>query len=90
MLMALCLSCFPPSPRLYPYLLCYVTTHGYEEYKAYCQHRLLQCYGRQARQFAPSMLEWAAARKAAPMAIEARCAVGLGGGGGVENYQPLP
>lgn len=29
-LMALCLSCFPPSERLYPYLLCYISQHGFE------------------------------------------------------------
>ena len=30
-LMAHCLSCFPPSDRLYPYPLHYVTRHGFEE-----------------------------------------------------------
>lgn len=69
LLMTICLSCFPPSDRLYPYLLCYITAHGYEEFKAYCQRKLLRLFGRQARHNPPTMLEWNAARKTASMAI---------------------
>lgn len=68
-LMALCLSCFSPSDKLYPYLLCHVTAHAYETYKPYCQAKLLQAYGREARLHAPCQMEWQAAASCAPMAI---------------------
>ena len=81
--MAMCLSAFPPSNRLYPYLLCYVTQHGFESYKGFCQRKLLQSYGRQARNHAPCMLEWKTARKTATMASEIRCY------DGVSKYIPV-
>lgn len=63
-------SCFAPSDKLYPYLLCHVTAHGYGNFKSYCQAKLLQAYGRQARKHAPCHLEWQAAGACAPMAID--------------------
>ena len=68
-LLSLCLGCFAPSEKLYPYLLCHVTAHAYEKYKGYCQAKLLMSYERQARQFPPSLLEWECASTCSPMAI---------------------
>lgn len=83
LLMAMCLSAFPPSHKLYPYLLCYVTQHGLENYKGYCQRKLLMAFGRQARSWAPCMLEWTAARDTSSMAMEVRAA------DGVSKYIPV-
>ena len=70
MLLAACLSAFPPSDGLYPYLLCYVSVHGMEEYKAFTQHKLLRGAGRQARRFSPCMLEWESITHASTMALQ--------------------
>jgi hypothetical protein len=77
LLMAMCLSAFPPSSKLYPYLLCYVTQHGYENYKAFCQRKLLLSFGRQTRAYAPTMLEWVSARQTATIAAEVRAYDGV-------------
>jgi len=76
-LLSLCLGCFAPSAKLYPYLLCHVTAHAYEQYKGYCQSKLLMSYGRQARQFPPSMVEWEATASCSPMAISVHLADGV-------------
>ena len=75
MLLAMMLSCVPPSEKLFPYLLCYISAHGAEDYKAICQNRLLRLYGRQARTLPPTMIEWISTRKNANMAIDVLTAV---------------
>ena len=76
LLMANCLSCFPPSATLYKYLLKYCSDHAYNGYKAVCQAKLLKS-GRmdlhQARQFPPTVLEWRANKKRVNMALEVTC-----------------
>ena len=76
LLMANCLSSFPPSHTLYKYLLKYVSDHAYNGYKSVCQSKLLKS-GRmdhhQARQFPPTVLEWRANKKRVNMALEVTC-----------------
>ena len=43
---------------------------GVEHFKAVCQYRLLRSYGCQPRRAPPAVLEWAAARLPAAMAVE--------------------
>eukprot|EP00039_Didymoeca_costata_P014654 m.239349 g.239349 ORF g.239349 m.239349 type:complete len:2341 (+) comp16067_c0_seq1:94-7116(+) len=75
-LMSLCLSCFCPSDRLYPFLLCHVSKHAYEGYKGYCQFKLLHCHQRPSRVSPPCLLEWKAAMSCSPMVLEVRMADG--------------
>ena len=70
LLMSLCLSCFSPSEQLYPYLLCYITSHGFEGYRAMCQHKLLRFHGRQSRCYPPSLLEFTASSQQKVMTVE--------------------
>ena len=76
LLMANCLSAFPPSSTLYKYLLKYVSDHAYNGYKSVCQAKLLRA-GRlehkAARQFPPTVLEWRANKKRVNMALEVSC-----------------
>ena len=80
LLMASCLSAFPPSKMLYKYLLKYVSDHGHDGYKSLCQRKLLKA-GKldhhTSRQFPPTMLEWRANKKRVGMALEAKCADGF-------------
>eukprot|EP00049_Salpingoeca_infusionum_P014556 m.275108 g.275108 ORF g.275108 m.275108 type:complete len:2303 (+) comp15693_c0_seq2:157-7065(+) len=69
-LLSMCLSCFGPSEQLYPYLLCYISQHGYEEYKAFCQHKLLRQFGRESRKNPPTLLEFRSAIKCNQMAMK--------------------
>ncbi|XP_063236075.1 unconventional myosin-XV [Bacillus rossius redtenbacheri] len=76
LLMANCLSVFPPSKTLYKYLLKYVSDHGYDGYKALCQRKLLQSArveSNLARGFPPCLLEWRSNRKRVNMALGSEC-----------------
>ena len=80
LLMAHCLSAFPPSKMLYKYLLKYVSDHGHNGYKNLCQRKLLkagQLEPNASRQFPPTVLEWRANRKRVGMAMEAKCSDGF-------------
>ncbi|XP_069684997.1 unconventional myosin-XV isoform X6 [Periplaneta americana] len=73
LLMANCLSVFPPSKTLYKYLLKYVSDHGYNGYKAVCQRKLLQSSRIEwqlARNYPPCLLEWRSNRKRVNMALQ--------------------
>ena len=76
LLMANCLSAFPPSKTLYKYLLKYVSDHAFNGYKSVCQSKMLKA-GRLdhhvTRQFPPSVLEWRANKKRVNMALEVNC-----------------
>nr|CAD7393755.1 unnamed protein product [Timema cristinae] len=79
LLMANCLSVFPPSKTLYKYLLKFVSDHGYNGYKALCQRKLLQSArveSNLARNYPPCLLEWRANRKRVNMALNVQCADG--------------
>jgi len=72
-LMAECLSCFLPSSCLHKYLLKYASDYAVDEYKSYCQMKLLQSDGIEAqltRTYPPSLLEWTAAKNCASLALE--------------------
>ncbi|KAL0278610.1 UNVERIFIED_CONTAM: hypothetical protein PYX00_000382 [Menopon gallinae] len=72
LLMANCLSVFPPSGVLYKYLLKYVSDHAYDGYKALCQRKLLEIDNLElplARSYPPSLLEWRSNRKRVNMAL---------------------
>lgn len=70
LLMASCLSVFPPSPSLYKFLLKYVSDHGYNGYKSICQQKLLQSHNQWARSYPPCLLEWRANRKKVHTAVQ--------------------
>ncbi|XP_065335143.1 unconventional myosin-XV isoform X4 [Cloeon dipterum] len=73
LLMANCLSCFPPSKTFYKYLLKYVSDSAYNGYKAACQRKLLQSARAEcqlARAYPPCLLEWRANRKRVNMSLE--------------------
>lgn len=75
LLMANCLSAFPPSPVLYKYLLKYVSDHAYDGYRTVCQQKLMQAYALDpplARAYPPTVMECKANRKCVNMALEAR------------------
>ncbi|XP_049851037.1 unconventional myosin-XV isoform X4 [Schistocerca gregaria] len=72
LLIANCLSVFPPSKTLYKYLLKYVSDNAYDGYKALCQRKLLQSArveSQLARTYPPSLLEWRSNRKRVNMAL---------------------
>jgi len=74
-LMANCLSAFPPSSVLFKYLLKYVSDHANDGYGALCQQKLLQSHNLEpplARTYPPTVMEWKANRKRVNMALEAR------------------
>ncbi|XP_072168442.1 unconventional myosin-XV-like [Diadema setosum] len=71
------MAAFPPSPKLYNYLLKYVSDHAYNGYKAYCQHKLLSCdhhatESRGSRTYPPTLLEWKAHQLQANMSLVTR------------------
>lgn len=76
LLMANCLSVFPPSGPLYKFLLKYVSDHAYNGYKQICQRKLLQSHNQWSRQCPPSLLEWRANRKRVNMALQLNFADG--------------
>ncbi|XP_050694860.1 unconventional myosin-XV-like isoform X6 [Eriocheir sinensis] len=84
LLLANCLSVFPPSSTLYKYILKYVSDHGLDGFAGLCQRKLLSSHKRSggvARSCPPIELEWRSNRKKARMALEARfpdSKVGLG------------
>ncbi|KAG1658544.1 putative ATP-dependent RNA helicase DDX5 [Nymphon striatum] len=88
-LMANCLSSFPPSKTLYKYLLKYVSDHAYNGYKAYCQNQLLQSSRiepQHSRTYPPTQLEWKANKKRANMALEAKFPDGESMYGSVDSW----
>ncbi|XP_075232051.1 unconventional myosin 10A isoform X3 [Lycorma delicatula] len=76
LLMANCLSVFPPSSHLYKFLLKYVSDHGYNGYKAICQQKLLMSHNQWPRTYPPNLLEWRANRKRVNMALQLQFADG--------------
>lgn len=72
LLMANCLSVFPPSQSLFKFLLKYVSDYGYNGYKAICQRKLLQSHNLWARSYPACLLEWKANRKKVNMALQVR------------------
>ena len=76
LLLANCLSAFPPSKTLYKYLLKYVSDHAFNGYKYVCQSKMLKS-GRLdhhvSRQYPPTVLEWRANKKRVNMALEVNC-----------------
>lgn len=69
-----CLSSFHPSPSLYKFMLKYASDHACDEYKAYCQMKMLESGEnidpQLARTHPPCYLEWKACNKCANMALE--------------------
>ncbi len=70
-LMSQCLSCFAPTSSLFKYLLKFVSDHSDEDYKSYCQLKMLQMNSNEfARDYPPSYLEWIASSLCSNMALE--------------------
>ncbi|XP_060860512.1 unconventional myosin-XV isoform X5 [Metopolophium dirhodum] len=88
LLMASCLSAFPPTGPLYKYLLKYVSDHGYDGYKSVCQRKLLAGHTctPPARSSAPCLLEWRANRKRFNTALEFAMPDGETMTAGVESW----
>lgn len=89
LLMANCLSCFPPSSTLYKYLLKYVSDHGQDGYAAYCQQQLLRQGGlapEDARTYPPCLLEWKANTRKMQMALDAQFSDEREGIGAVDSW----
>lgn len=80
LLMASCLSSFPPSKMLYKYMLKYSSDHAYNGYKNVCQQKLLKAAKlssqHTSRQYPPTLLEWRANKKRVNMALESKCSDG--------------
>ncbi|XP_072043238.1 unconventional myosin-XV-like [Amphiura filiformis] len=77
LLMTNMLSAFPPSKKLYKYLLKYSSDQAYNGYKSYCQHKLLKTDSHAltselSRTYPPCLLEWKANRNRANMALHLR------------------
>ena len=52
-------------------VLSYVSSYGYNDYKAYCQHRLLRAVPQNtARSLPPCLLEWESAKNFTTMALK--------------------
>ncbi|XP_026560400.1 unconventional myosin-XV [Pseudonaja textilis] len=80
LLLASCVSAFMPSHQLDKYLLKFVSDYAFDGYKPVCQHKLLQAMairgqdgGDAARAYPPTLLEWAASRDRANMALDVYC-----------------
>ncbi|NXM87738.1 MYO15 protein, partial [Oenanthe oenanthe] len=84
LLLAACLSAFPPSAAFDKYLLKFVSDYAFAGYKPVCQRKLMQAMARSqlgaaaARTFPPSLLEWTANRQQASMALDLHCFNGEG------------
>ncbi|NWH72650.1 MYO15 protein, partial [Piaya cayana] len=79
LLLATCLSAFPPSTAFDKYLLKFVSDYAFAGYKPVCQRKLMHAMARSqlgaaaARTFPPSLLEWTANRQQARMALDLHC-----------------
>ncbi|NXW06172.1 MYO15 protein, partial [Fregetta grallaria] len=90
LLLAACLSAFPPSATFDKYLLKFVSDYAFAGYKPVCQRKLMHAMARSqlgtaaARAYPPSLLEWTANRQQASMALDLHCFNGAGrrGAGG--------
>ncbi|NXD40844.1 MYO15 protein, partial [Copsychus sechellarum] len=84
LLLATCLSAFPPSAAFDKYLLKFVSDYAFAGYKPVCQRKLMHAMARSqlgaaaARTFPPSLLEWMANRQQASMALDLHCFNGSG------------
>ncbi|NXA57886.1 MYO15 protein, partial [Mohoua ochrocephala] len=84
LLLAACLSAFPPSAAFDKYLLKFVSDYAFAGYKPVCQRKLMHAMARSqlgaaaARTFPPSLLEWTANRQQASMALDLHCFNGAG------------
>ncbi|XP_023792922.1 unconventional myosin-XV [Cyanistes caeruleus] len=79
LLLATCLSAFPPSAAFDKYLLKFVSDYAFAGYKPVCQRKLMHAMAHSqlgaaaARTFPPSLLEWTANRRQASMALDLHC-----------------
>ncbi|XP_055661266.1 LOW QUALITY PROTEIN: unconventional myosin-XV [Falco peregrinus] len=79
LLLAACLSAFPPSATFEKYLLKFVSDYAFAGYKPVCQRKLMHAMAQSqlgaaaARAFPPSLLEWTANRQQASMALDLHC-----------------
>ncbi|NXJ92310.1 MYO15 protein, partial [Corythaixoides concolor] len=79
LLLAACLSAFPPSTTFDKYLLKFVSDYAFAGYKPVCQRKLMHAMARSqlgaaaARTYPPSLLEWTANRQQASMALNLHC-----------------
>ncbi|NWW30022.1 MYO15 protein, partial [Panurus biarmicus] len=84
LLLATCLSAFPPSAAFDKYLLKFVSDYAFAGYKPVCQRKLMHAMAHSqlgaaaARTFPPSLLEWTANRQQASMALDLHCFNGVG------------
>ncbi|NWZ80822.1 MYO15 protein, partial [Poecile atricapillus] len=84
LLLATCLSAFPPSAAFDKYLLKFVSDYAFAGYKPVCQRKLMHAMAHSqlgaaaARTFPPSLLEWTANRRQASMALDLHCFNGAG------------
>ncbi|OWF46490.1 unconventional myosin-XV-like isoform X2 [Mizuhopecten yessoensis] len=88
-LMAACLSAFPPSEKLFKYLLKFVSDVGYNGHKITCQHKALQCAKMQpqlSRSYPPCLLEWHAILQCTNMALPVKFADNVRMYGPVESW----
>ncbi|NWU79752.1 MYO15 protein, partial [Onychorhynchus coronatus] len=85
LLLATCLSAFPPSAAFDKYLLKFVSDYAFAGYKPVCQRKLMHAMAQSqlgtaaARAFPPSLLEWTANRQQASMALDLHCFNGAAG-----------
>ncbi|XP_069666522.1 unconventional myosin-XV [Haliaeetus albicilla] len=79
LLLAACLSAFPPSTAFDKYLLKFVSDYAFAGYKPVCQRKLMHAMAQSrlgaaaARAYPPSLLEWTANRQQASMALDLYC-----------------